>query len=134
MAFWHVEFCEAEGNEGMGSAEQRYCILEARVLSHNEDQRKQTEEMHAMATGAVFCWDKERRLKPRILICFHHVIPGPAVPLTHCMSLAELRNPLCPILLAHIGLSSGRNCARRHGLNQLRSLHSSLSLSLLLRC
>lgn len=69
VAFLHMEFCEAAGNEGMGSAEQRYCILEARVLCHNEDQRKQTEEMHAMATGAVFCGAKERGLEPRILTC-----------------------------------------------------------------
>lgn len=53
----------------MGSAEQRYHILEARALSYNEDQRKQTEERHAMATGAVFCGDKERGLEPRVLIC-----------------------------------------------------------------
>lgn len=118
----------------MGSAEQRYHILEARALSYNEDQRKQTEERHAMATGAVFCGDKERGLNPGYLYAFHHVIPGPAVPPTHCMSLAELPNPSYATLLAHIGLSSGRSCACRHGLNQLRGLHSSLSLSLLLRC
>lgn len=69
MVFWHMEFCEAAGKEGMGSAEERYCTLVARALSYNELKRKQTEERHAMATGAVSCEDKERGLEPRILIC-----------------------------------------------------------------
>lgn len=84
--------------------------------------------------GLFFVGTRRGDSNPGYLYAFHHVIPGPAVPPSHCMSLAELPSPSCPTLLAHIGLSSGTSCACRHGLNWLRGLHSSLSLSLLLQC
>lgn len=53
---------------GIGPAEQRYCILEARALSYNDDERKQVEERHAMTTGAVLCRGEERGHKTRRLM------------------------------------------------------------------
>lgn len=80
--------------------------------------------------GLFFVRTRRWDLNPGYLHAFHRVIPGPAVPPTHCMSLAELPSPSCPILPAHIGLSSGRSCACRHRLNQLRgSIHCCLFLS-----
>lgn len=62
------DFAGQQATEGTEPAEQRYCILEARALSYNEDERKQAEERHAMSTGAVLCRGKERGLKPRRLM------------------------------------------------------------------
>lgn len=67
--------------------------------------------------GLFFVGPRRGDSSPGYLHAFHPVIPGPAVPPTQCMSLAEFPNPSCPILLAHIGLSSGRSCACRHGLS-----------------
>ena len=60
-------FARQQATEGTEPAEWRYCILEARALSYNEDERKQAEERHATATGAVLCRGKERALKTRRL-------------------------------------------------------------------
>lgn len=88
----------------------------------------------------LFCVGARRGdSKPGDLCPLHHVNPEtffryPTVPLTCRTSLAELPEPSCPCLLAHIGLSSGRRCACRRGFNRLSGLHSSLSLALPLGC
>lgn len=61
-------FARQQVTEGMGPAEERYCMLEARALSYDEDERKQAEKRHATATGTVLCRDRERALKHRKLM------------------------------------------------------------------
>lgn len=132
-------FAKKQVTEGMGPAEQRCHILEGRTLSYNEDRGSKLRKGTLWPLGLSCVGARRGDSKPGDFCPFHHVNPWPffgylVMPLTRCVSLAELPDPLCPSLLARVGLSSGRRCVCRRRFNRLSGLHSSLSLGLLLRC
>lgn len=117
-------------------AQGRYCILEAKPLSYHEDRgNKLRKDM--LRPKEPFCVGARRGdSKPGDLRPLCHVNPGPffrypTVPLTRCLSLAELAEPCRPSLLARVGLSSLADvaCAGTDLTGSVASIHPCLLLS-----